>query len=638
MSPDEDIPETTPAPEAAEAPQTVFVHLRPARRVRPLPLAAVLSMAALVLTQLLPIHVAQGDWSAVVLLVFGTLVAPLAFLVFLSQAPGDPVLELGQDRLRLPITTRAQEYLTFRYRDIQSLFVRGGAVPFVWIGTELGTFLYPVKAFGSPEAARQVIDLIRDRVAANAPDGDARLGRFDAQQAVSDKAYANRMWGTKVLLGLILLGFVAEFLGGAMDGVPFSVAGLGANVPTLVMKGEVYRLVTSNLLHTDVFHLVVNGVLIAVLGSMVERLLGTWPFVLTALLAAVLGPLSSALSGNATLSLGASTIVFGLLGLYGFVAYRYRGRLPLGFSPPFRMWLTLGLMLLFMAMALPGADFAAHLGGFLAGVLVAAPLVDKDPELPLRRAPGAVAWGLLALLGLFSVGSLGWAVQASLHDDGASELAVLEDFVAHRTVPSEVGNQVAWSLALRPDATPRQLELGETLARRAVSEAEGDEEEAATKDTLATLLYREGRLDEAVRMEAELIPMGEATMPTQLARFLKARLEKQGVLRDEGAPAGELQFTTRYHEARGFGLDLAPGQDLAKARTIWLLVERAGTLEGLVRLGLGANTSTEKTLWLRSLGIEPVWLEGVTFRLAWVQAGQAEAKGWLMRKDVLALP
>ena len=134
MSPDEDIPETTPAPEAAEAPQTVFVHLRPARRVRPLPLAAVLSMAALVLTQLLPIHVAQGDWSAVVLLVFGTLVAPRAFLVFLSQAPGDPVLELGQDRLRLPITTRAQEYLTFRYRDIQSLFVRGGAVPFGGLG------------------------------------------------------------------------------------------------------------------------------------------------------------------------------------------------------------------------------------------------------------------------------------------------------------------------------------------------------------------------------------------------------------------------------------------------------------------------------------------------------------------------
>jgi rhomboid protease GluP len=633
----EDNQDPTAAPEDAEA-QTVYVRLARAARVRPMPLAAVVALAAVLLLEMLPAQIATGQWTAVVLLIFGTLVAPVAFLIFLSRAPEEPVLELGPERLRLPITTRAQEYLTFRYREIQSLFVRGGTSPHIWIGTELGTFLYPVKSFASPEAARQVVELIRDRVATGAPDGEARLARFDAQQGVSDAAYASRLWGTKVILALMVLGFGVEVASGVTGGGPFAVARLGASAPSLVSGGDYYRLFVSTFLHTDAFHLLVNGMLVAALGSMVERLLGTWPMLIAALLAALLGPLSSALSGLATLSMGASTVVFGLLGLYGFVAYRYRGRLPLGFAPPIRTWITLGLLLVLMAMALPGSDFPAHLGGFLAGVLVAAPLVDRDPVLPLRRAPGLVAWGALLLLGGAGVGSMGWAVQAFLHDDGTAELKVLEDFVAHRQIPAATGNAVAWALALDPKAQPRALELAETLSRRAVSEAEGDEPKAMMQDTLATVLYRQGRLDEAIALEASLLHLGDTTMPSQLARFLRARLNTQGVLHDEGAQAGGLTFTTRHHDARGFGLDLTPGQDLGAPRTVWLLVERGEVLEGMVRLPIPANPQEGKTLWLRALGIEPVWLEGVSFRLAWVQPGQAEAQGWLMRSDVLEWP
>ena len=46
----------------------------------------------------------------------------------------------------------------------------------------------------------------------------------------------------------------------------------------------------------------------------------------------------------------------------------------------------------------------------------------------------------------------------------------------------------------------------------------------------------------------------------------------------------------------------------------------------------------DKTLWLKALGIEPVWRSGSVLELVWVQAGLHDAKGWLMNDEMLALP
>lgn len=632
-------PTTETEPSSAPPPPgqvRLTIELQAPPRVRPGVILSIVLVAVLMLLNSAPALIAQGAWDVLVLMVFAVVVVPVGLILFGGRAPGRPLIEMSEDRIRLPLTTRAYEFVTLRYRDITQLFIRDGRAGFVWIGTERGSFVYPLRAFESVEQATALAELIKQRVE-HLPDWPKRQARFETQQGTADRIYGDGIPATQILLGIMAIAFGLQSVLLTPED-PMAVVGFGANVPLLVKEGQFYRIVTSNLLHANVFHLVMNGALLLWLGGMVERLLGRRTFISVALLAALLGPLASALSAKASVSVGISSIAFGMIGAFAFTTFKMKGQLPIGFAPPPRMWLTLGLLLAFLGLMASGTDLPAHLGGFLAGVLVVAPLLDGEPKLPLRPAMTGLSSGLIGALSLVVLLGLGWGVYASLHNDGTDQTRATADYLERQPSSPLTLNRIAWLSALDPDASPERLELARVAAHRAVSEIEIEADKQNAQDTLAVVYYRLQRFDEAIDREVKVLEArGTSQFATQVARFLKTRVEVLGV-RKNSASVPEPGFDVRFHGSRGFGLDFKPGQSFARAQTVWFLVEMEGELQGLLRLGLSSQTDVTRTLWLKKVGVEPVWHEGSTFRVAWLEDGASDAKGWLMDESVLAYP
>ncbi len=183
-----------------------------------------------------------------------------------------------------------------------------------------------------------------------------------------------RVTATRVLLAAIVAVFVIELaVGGptALGDGERALLRLGALQPFLIADGQVYRLLTAMFLHAGVFHILFNGWALWVFGTMVERDYGTPRFVAIFFLTGLLASATSYAFGSpGTIGVGASGAIFGIFG--AFVAYNYRRRyLALG-AANLRWATTLLLLNLLLAFSIPGIDWRAHLGGFLAGLAAGA--------------------------------------------------------------------------------------------------------------------------------------------------------------------------------------------------------------------------------------------------------------------------
>jgi membrane associated rhomboid family serine protease len=137
------------------------------------------------------------------------------------------------------------------------------------------------------------------------------------------------------------------------------------------------------LLHGGFGHLALNGVMLAVMGQVLERRLGPGRFLLLFAAGAAGGAFVHALIGGAPEAplIGASAGVGGLYGA-GFVLQRRgvslgpNGQLLVALAGLFIIMNLLGVILPILG----NIAYAAHLGGFVAGALLAARL-----SLPRRR-------------------------------------------------------------------------------------------------------------------------------------------------------------------------------------------------------------------------------------------------------------
>jgi membrane associated rhomboid family serine protease len=132
--------------------------------------------------------------------------------------------------------------------------------------------------------------------------------------------------------------------------------------------------VSYTLLHGGLGHLVLNGVMLAVMGQVLERGLGRPQFLLLFVAGAVGGALVHVLIGGAPGSplIGASA---GVGALYGTGLVLHRRGVDLGPNAQLLVALA-GLFIItnLIGLVLPilgNVAYAAHLGGFLAGALVA---------------------------------------------------------------------------------------------------------------------------------------------------------------------------------------------------------------------------------------------------------------------------
>jgi membrane associated rhomboid family serine protease len=166
-----------------------------------------------------------------------------------------------------------------------------------------------------------------------------------------------------------------------------------------ILAGEGWRAITALTLHADAGHLLSNAVFLCLFGTFVCRALGPGVGLLAILGAGALGNLANAaLQGEGHRSLGASTAVFGALGILAAL------RLPRAGS----VWrrtlpIQAGIAILVLLGASPRTDVLAHAFGLACGVLVglAAARLARPARAPaqvtaLAATAGAVASSWLA--------------------------------------------------------------------------------------------------------------------------------------------------------------------------------------------------------------------------------------------------
>ena len=178
-----------------------------------------------------------------------------------------------------------------------------------------------------------------------------------------------------VTAGLILLNilvfFAVEFTGSSQNTMHMLDCG-AAYTPMIVQGGEYYRLFTCMFLHFGIEHLLNNMLVLFVLGSRLERVIGKIKFLLIYLLGGVLGNVISLYlelhAQNFAVSAGASGAVFAVMGAMIYIVIRNKGRLG---DLSMRQILIMAAFSLYFGFASTGVDNTAHVAGMVSGFLLA---------------------------------------------------------------------------------------------------------------------------------------------------------------------------------------------------------------------------------------------------------------------------
>lgn len=148
----------------------------------------------------------------------------------------------------------------------------------------------------------------------------------------------------------------------------------GANFGPATQDGQWWRLASAMFLHFGALHLLLNMWALWDSGQLVERMYGHLRFISIYLISGVFGNLLSLVfQGNTAVSGGASGAIFGIYG--ALLVYLWLNRFIINlreFQLLFWGALAFSLATIIFGFIIPGIDNAAHIGGFVAGLLCSA--------------------------------------------------------------------------------------------------------------------------------------------------------------------------------------------------------------------------------------------------------------------------
>lgn len=201
----------------------------------------------------------------------------------------------------------------------------------------------------------------------------------------------------------ILVYLVVSIQGHAFIGVAGDSPILqgGVLIPFSLVQHQYWRIITSGFIHFGLMHLAFNMYALWILGRSVETALGSARFAALYWVSLLAGSASVLwFSEPNTATAGASGAIFGLMGAELIVLLRLKLKIT-GF-------LSVLLLNVIMGVTLPGISIQAHLGGFAAGLIVAAAFIYVPQWLATKRqkkngtvTPAMVnawGWGATALV------------------------------------------------------------------------------------------------------------------------------------------------------------------------------------------------------------------------------------------------
>jgi rhomboid protease GluP len=145
-------------------------------------------------------------------------------------------------------------------------------------------------------------------------------------------------------------------------------------------SGEYYRIITSMFMHSDLSHLFNNMLVLMFIGGILERTAGRFKYLIIYFSSGIIAGIcsisynmwreyGSAPYEKTTISIGASGAIFGIVGAILCIVIFKRGKLE---QINFRQIILFVILSLYSGFANSQIDQAAHIGGFLAGLLLTA--------------------------------------------------------------------------------------------------------------------------------------------------------------------------------------------------------------------------------------------------------------------------
>jgi membrane associated rhomboid family serine protease len=326
-------------------------------------------------------------------------------------------IALEVDGFHHPISARGRGRGFTRYADITHLALSDR---FAWIGTKRAVTMLARQRFRDPDGPERLLRALMARIG-KSPGGAAQLAQMAEVEALARRpASVRASWG---LAALCVIGFLLERLVGP------NIYSVGYFSPILVADGDLWRIVTANLLHGFPLHLFLNLLGLLIVGRMAERALGGVRTICV-MGAAALGAMATSGLLLEEAVVGVSGVIFGLAGAVLWLEFSHGGELPAWWRFP-RPVLGLVIVAFFADVALgfflPFIAGEAHLGGFLAGMLAAAALTWRTPlgaseSLPSRALAAAVAATTLLAVGAATIELVGEGDYAVRHAARLAEL------------------------------------------------------------------------------------------------------------------------------------------------------------------------------------------------------------------------
>lgn len=154
------------------------------------------------------------------------------------------------------------------------------------------------------------------------------------------------------------------------------------------INDEYYRVITSGFTHVDILHIFFNMYALYIIGRQMESFIGKKKYIIIYLFSVITSSMMSMLFlPDNTYSLGASGAIFGLFGALLIFGYHYRVYLGSALRSQIVPVIVLNLMLGFI---IPGIDIAAHIGGFVGGLLITSALGIKYKSSTSDKINGSI--------------------------------------------------------------------------------------------------------------------------------------------------------------------------------------------------------------------------------------------------------
>ena len=172
---------------------------------------------------------------------------------------------------------------------------------------------------------------------------------------------------TYSLMAVSILLFLISTISDALAETIFVAGALHGY--SVVVKGELYRLVSSTFLHSGGMHIVMNMLSLYMVGKMVEKLFSKTAYLSIYFISAFFGAFFSIYMHLDGVAVGASGAIFGLFGaLAGFV-FVHKDTMGSQFKAFMKDFGIILLINLGIGFAFPSIDVSAHVGGLIAGIV-----------------------------------------------------------------------------------------------------------------------------------------------------------------------------------------------------------------------------------------------------------------------------